>query len=140
MTTRSEYVPSRLCRRSHSLNSSPVNENANDRESLEQVGAVRGRVELGGQIHASHMPHLVAPPLPQETMSDIVDFALAGNVVKEGESARQAYLNFLKLGGSKFPLDELLEAGVDMRSSDPIEQAIAHFAQLVDQLIEMHGS
>lgn len=64
--------------------------------------------------------------------------ALADKVVEGGESARQAYLNFLKLGGSKFPLDELLDAGVDMRSPEPIERAIKHFGHLVDQLIEMH--
>ena len=65
--------------------------------------------------------------------------ALADKVVNEGETARQAYLNFLKLGGSKFPLEELLDAGVDMRSPEPVEKAIQHFAQLVDQLIELHG-
>ena len=61
--------------------------------------------------------------------------ALAEKVVAEGKPARQDYLNFLKLGGSKFPLDELLDAGVDMRSPQPIEQAIAHFESLVDLLI-----
>jgi oligoendopeptidase F len=63
--------------------------------------------------------------------------ALADKVVSEGESARRAYLDFLKLGGSKFPLDELLDAGIDMRSPEPIERAVAHFGDLVDQLIEM---
>jgi oligoendopeptidase F len=61
--------------------------------------------------------------------------ALADQVITEGTPARNAYLNFLKLGGSKFPLDELLEAGVDMRSPEPIERAMAHFENLVDQLI-----
>jgi oligoendopeptidase F len=64
--------------------------------------------------------------------------ALAEKAVGGGETARQAYLNFLKLGGSKFPLDELLDAGVDMQSPQPVERAIQHFGQLVDQLIEMH--
>ena len=63
--------------------------------------------------------------------------ALAELVMKEGESARESYLNFLKLGGSKFPLEELLDAGVDMRSSEPIERAIAHFDKRVDHLIEV---
>jgi oligoendopeptidase F len=61
--------------------------------------------------------------------------ALAQKVVTEGRTAREAYLNFLKLGGCKFPLDELLDAGVDMRSPEPIRQAIAHFDKLVDQLV-----
>jgi oligoendopeptidase F len=63
---------------------------------------------------------------------------LADKVKKEGASARKAYLNFLKLGGSKFPLDELLDAGVDMRSAEPIERAVAYFEKLVDQLIAEH--
>jgi oligoendopeptidase F len=62
--------------------------------------------------------------------------ALAEKVVREGIPARDAYLDFLKLGGSKFPLDELFEAGVDMRSPEPIQMAIAHFENLVDRLIE----
>ena len=62
--------------------------------------------------------------------------ALAEKVIGEGESARRAYLNFLKLGGSKFPLDELQEAGVDMLAPDPIKGAIEHFNTLVDRLIE----
>jgi len=64
--------------------------------------------------------------------------ALADKVVREGKSARQAYLNFLKLGGSKFPLDELLDAGVDMSSSEPVELAIKHFSYLIDQLMEVY--
>ncbi|MGD9158045.1 MAG: oligoendopeptidase F [Desulfobacteraceae bacterium] len=62
--------------------------------------------------------------------------ALADMVVKGGEEARDSYLNFLKLGGSKFPLDELLDAGVDMRTPEPVRQAIAHFEKRVGQLKE----
>jgi hypothetical protein len=34
----------------------------------------------------------------------------------------------------------LLEAGVDMRSAEPIKRAIEHFSTLVDQLIEEYGA
>ena len=66
--------------------------------------------------------------------------ALVDKVVRQGDPARQAYLNFLKLGGSKFPLDELLDAGIDMSSSEPVEQAIQHFSDLVEQLIKELGT
>ena len=66
--------------------------------------------------------------------------ALADKVVNEGEPARRAYLDFLKLGGSKFPLDELLDAGVDMGSPEPIKLAIEHFGRLVEKLIRVHKS
>ena len=55
-------------------------------------------------------------------------------VASGGEAARNSYLDFLKLGGSKFPLDELLDAGVDMRSPEPVQKAIAHFEKRVEQL------
>ena len=61
--------------------------------------------------------------------------ALADKVINEGSPACEAYLNFLKMGGSKFPLDELMDAGVDMRSPQPVKQATKHFENLVNQLI-----
>ena len=66
--------------------------------------------------------------------------ALADKVVNEGASARAAYLNFLKLGGSKFPLDELVDAGVDMQSPEPIQRAIQYFSDLVDRLMDAYQS
>jgi oligoendopeptidase F len=60
--------------------------------------------------------------------------ALTDRVLNNGETARNAYLNFLKLGGSMFPLDELKLAGVDMSTPGPVESAIKHFSSLVDRL------
>jgi len=64
--------------------------------------------------------------------------ALARKVLREGASARDTYLKFLGLGGSKWPLEELLATGVDMRSSEPVEEAIAHFSGKVGELIEVY--
>jgi len=66
--------------------------------------------------------------------------ALAEKVINEGRTAVETYLDFLKLGGSKYPLDELLQAGVDMQSTVPIERTIHHFDNLVSRLIEKHQS
>ncbi|MDJ0668779.1 MAG: oligoendopeptidase F [Desulfobacterales bacterium] len=60
--------------------------------------------------------------------------ALAAQVMEGAAGARERYLKFLTLGGSRFPLEELAVAGVDMASPAPIEQAIAHFDRLVTQL------
>jgi len=64
--------------------------------------------------------------------------ALADMVINEGEEARDQYLDFLRLGGSKFPLDELLDAGIDMSKPEPVQNAINHFGSLVEQLIEIY--
>ena len=49
--------------------------------------------------------------------------ALAAQVRDEGEPAARRYLSFLEAGGSRYPIDVLREAGVDMSTSQPIERA-----------------
>ena len=44
------------------------------------------------------------------------------------------YLNFLKSGGSKYPIDLLIDAGVDMSSPEPVGIALSKFSALVDEL------
>jgi oligoendopeptidase F len=61
-------------------------------------------------------------------------YALANKVLNGGEKELSAYLNFLKSGGSKFPIDLLKGAGVDMSSPEPIETALGKFGELVGEL------
>jgi len=61
-------------------------------------------------------------------------------VLEGEENAREQYLEFLKLGGSRYPLEELETAGVDMRSPQPVEEAIAHFGQRVEELKTVYAA
>jgi oligoendopeptidase F len=47
------------------------------------------------------------------------------------------YLNFLKAGDSRYPLDALALAGVDLASPEPVERAFDVLAGLVDRLEEL---
>ncbi len=60
--------------------------------------------------------------------------ALARRVLSGGPSAAQDYLGFLKAGGSKYPLDALKSAGVDLATSQPVETAFGVLADLVERL------
>ncbi|MEI8124860.1 MAG: oligoendopeptidase F [Parachlamydiaceae bacterium] len=60
--------------------------------------------------------------------------ALADRVCDGGKAEREAYLSFLKAGCSRYPIDILASAGVDMRSPKPVAAAIAKFGKLVDSL------
>ena len=67
--------------------------------------------------------------------------ALSEKIRNEGESAVKKYLEFLSMGGSTYPLDELRHAGVDLSTSGPIDTALDKFAavlkeakQIADQL------
>lgn len=58
--------------------------------------------------------------------------ALSEQVLKTGDAT--AYLGFLKSGGSKFPIDTLRDAGVDMSSPEPVEATLRLFAKRVSEL------
>jgi oligoendopeptidase F len=60
--------------------------------------------------------------------------ALSENVLKGGEKELNAYIGFLSGGSSKYSLDLLKDAGVDMTSPQPIEAAMKKFGELVDEL------
>ena len=60
--------------------------------------------------------------------------ALAERVVSGGKQELNDYLNFLKGGCSKDPLDLLRDAGVDMEKPVAVDTALAHFGRLVDEL------
>ena len=59
---------------------------------------------------------------------------LAERVAAGTPGALEAYLAFLRGGSSKWPLDLLRDAGVDLESSEPVDTALAHFGRLVDEL------
>ena len=63
--------------------------------------------------------------------------ALSRRVLAGGAAELEAYLNFLRAGCSKAPLDLLRDAGVDMATPAPVETALAHFEQLVAELDEL---
>jgi len=64
----------------------------------------------------------------------VASTALADAVVKEGAPARDRYMNFLKAGGTRFPLDTLRAAGVDLSTPKPVEQALKAFDDLVTEM------
>ena len=63
--------------------------------------------------------------------------ALSQRVLGGGAAELNDYLSFLKGGGSKFPLDLLRDAGVDMQQPQPVDTALAHFDRLVAELDEL---
>ncbi len=63
--------------------------------------------------------------------------ALVEGVVSGKPKAASKYIEFLKLGGSMYPLDSLKLAGVDLSSPEPVEIAFANLANLVDRLEQL---
>jgi oligoendopeptidase F len=55
-------------------------------------------------------------------------------VLEGGDAERDAYLGFLKGGCSQYPVDLLRQAGVDMCTPEPVQNALDHFEFLVNEL------
>ncbi len=60
--------------------------------------------------------------------------ALSRRILSEGEPAVKDYLRFLSGGCSKDPISLLKDAGVDMTSAEPVNQALALFDSLLDEM------
>ena len=60
--------------------------------------------------------------------------ALAHRVTTGGEKERNDYFEFLKSGGSRYPIESLKIAGVDMESVEPVQAACNTFKEIVEQL------
>src|SRR5216110_439728 len=60
--------------------------------------------------------------------------ALSERVLSGESGSVDAYLNFLRSGGSKFPLETLQLAGVDMATPAPVESTLRLFEQRLEEL------
>ena len=63
--------------------------------------------------------------------------ALSQRILDEGAPARDDYLGFLRGGSSKPPIELLRGAGVDMMSTRPVEDALALFDRMIDEMADV---
>ncbi len=64
--------------------------------------------------------------------------ALSQKILQEGDPAVKAYKeNFLSAGCSKDPVSILKDAGVDMSTKKPVEEALKLFDSLIDEMEEL---
>ena len=59
---------------------------------------------------------------------------LSRGLLKGENGAQERYLAFLKAGGSKDVLDILRDAGVDLATPQPVDDALKFFKETVDEL------
>ena len=64
--------------------------------------------------------------------------AIVKRIENEGEAYVSKYIDFLKCGGSKSPLDSLLVAGIDMTKPEVVTSAIDDFADCVRMFREIY--
>lgn len=63
--------------------------------------------------------------------------ALSRKVLQGDESDREQYLDILRSGCSRYPVDAIKLGGVDLATSKPMEDVITLFGSLIDQVEEL---
>ena len=82
----------------------------------------------------------------QYATSMIGGMTLAENIIGRqavasgsAEKGRDAYLKLLSSGSSKYPIDLLKEAGVDMTTSQPFEAAMREMNRIMDEIEQIYA-
>jgi oligoendopeptidase F len=92
-------------------------------------------------LECLRIPHFYSPFYVYKYATGIsAAIALSQAVLHGRDEARGRYLDFLSMGGSRYPLDELDGAGVDMRSPEPVGRALQYFDGLVTRMIDSFGA
>jgi oligoendopeptidase F len=101
--------------------------------------AYGGEVEMdrrrSGITWATFSTHLYRNFYPFQYATGIAGaHALAQGVLAGGRDVAERYLGFIAAGSSRYPLDLLREAGVDLATREPVDRAFAILAGYVDRL------
>jgi len=105
------------------------------RELLEAYFGPRFVIDPQLEVECLRIPHFYSAFYVYKYATGIsAAISLAHRVLHGGTAEVEAYLGFLKSGGSRFPIETLLNAGVDVRTPEPVERAIELFGERVKEL------
>jgi len=83
----------------------------------------------------SYIPHFYRDfYVFQYATSFTASLALAAKVKSGDEAATKRYLTFISSGGSKYPIELLKEAGVDMTTDEPLDLTVKEMNRVMDEM------
>lgn len=90
------------------------------------------------EMEWARIPHFYTPfYVYQYSTGFAAAIALSAGIIAEGEKAVGRYIEFLKGGCSKSPIELLKLAGVDMTTQEPVNNALKIFEGLLKQMEEV---
>lgn len=92
-------------------------------------------IDDGARMTWMRQPHYYMGLYPYTySVGLVASTAMALQVQEQGAPAVQRWLEVLKAGGTRRPLELMQMAGIDMASPQPIHDAVAHVGRLIDEL------
>jgi len=99
-------------------------------------------IVIDPELHNEYLriPHFYSAFYVYKYATGIAAALSLAQMILSSDDGAKKYMQFLGLGGSMFPLEELKIAGVDMESPDVIVNALHYFDNLVNTFIQVHKS
>lgn len=118
----------------------PVTESVLSRvqgEILEEFWGDTVEIDDGARLTWMRQPHYYRGLYPYTYSAGLtVGTAVAQAIREEGRPAVDRWLEVLKAGGTKKPIELAAMAGVDMTKPDPIRKAVEYVGWLVDEVVK----
>lgn len=106
-------------------------------EILEEFWGDTVEIDEGARLTWMRQPHYYMGLYPYSYSAGLtVGTAVAQDILDEGQPAVDRWLEVLKAGGSKSPMELAQMAGVDMTKPDAIRKAVAYVGSLVDLVVD----
>ncbi|MDI6824319.1 MAG: oligoendopeptidase F [Bacillota bacterium] len=105
-------------------------------EILEEFWGGEVEIEEGARLTWMRQPHYYSGLYPYTYSAGLtIGTAVARAIREEGAPAVKRWLEVLKAGGTREPLELAEMAGVDMTRPEPIRAAVAYVGSLVDEVV-----
>lgn len=104
-------------------------------EALSNFWGDTVEIDEGAKLTWMRQPHYYMGLYPYTYSAGLTASTAVSQLFKEeGQPAIDRWLEVLKAGGTKTPLELMKYAGVDMSTPDPIRKAVSYVGSLVDEL------
>lgn len=104
-------------------------------EILQDFWAGTVEVDDGARLTWMRQPHFYMGLYPYTYSAGLTcGTAVALDIREQGKPAAERWVEVLKAGGTKKPLELMKMAGVDLSRPDPIRKAVAYVGSLVDEV------
>ncbi|MGE7979284.1 oligoendopeptidase F [Psychrobacillus sp. NPDC093200] len=109
--------------------------NAYKREVLEDFWGDAVEITDGAELTWMRQPHYYMGLYPYTYSAGLtISTQVAKRILNEGQTAVDEWVEVLKAGGTKTPVELAKMAGVDITTDEPLKDTIAYIGSLIDEL------
>ena len=105
------------------------------KETLEEFWGDALIINEGAELTWMRQPHYFDGLYPYTYAAGLsIGTQMGKRIAEHDQEAIDLWLDVLKMGGEKSPLELAKYAGIDMTTPEPLRQAIAYVTELLDQI------